>query len=87
MSLFKQIHEAAFPDQVDPVKKAISEMTRPSPKEEMIRIADHWRSEGADIETDELREKIAMDFEMLEYGPEEISNLTTAVLKLIGRAI
>lgn len=86
MELFKKVHAQAFPE-TDPIEIAIAEALRSGPKDEMIRIADHWRTSGKDIETDDLAEKISNDLEMLEYGPDEVAQMTTSILRLIGRQV
>lgn len=89
MSLIKAMNESISTLEKDPVKEAVRmvENLRPSPKEEMIRIADHWKVEGKALQTDELGELIANDLEQLEYSPEEVNNLTLRVLKMIGRQL
>lgn len=85
MDLIKQMNKTLFPE-TDPYEIALSE-TRVSPKEEMIKIADHWRTEGKEMETDDLRHKIAMELEMLEYRPQEVGSMVMNILKMIGREV
>lgn len=86
MSLIKKANDAIVAKD-DPVKQAMLEMMGDSPKEEMVRIADHWRTEGKDLDLNDLRERIATELEMLEYRPQEIATMTDRVLKMIGRAL
>lgn len=53
--------------------------------EELERIADHWREEGAEMEDDELRGAIGDELEQLEYSPEEISDSIDRVMSMLGR--
>ena len=59
--------------------------TTPELDDELQRIADHWREEGAEMEDDELRDAIGDDLEQLEYSPEEISTGIDDVMNAIGR--
>ena len=86
MSLIKKANDTIVA-KTDPVTKAMLEMMGDSPKEEMIKIADHWRTEGKDLDLNDLRERIATELEMLEYRPEEVATMTTRILKMIGRAL
>lgn len=54
--------------------------------DEITRIADHWREEGADMTDDELRDAIGDELEQIEYSPEEISDGIDRVMSMLGRA-
>lgn len=53
--------------------------------EELQRIADDCEAECADMEDDDLADKIGDDLEMLEYSPEEISAGIKRVMSMLGR--
>lgn len=53
--------------------------------EELERIADHWREEGAEMEDDDLRDAIGDDLEQLEYSPEEMPDAIDEVMSILGR--
>jgi len=89
MNMIKDMNKTLSTVELDPVAEAIKvvENLRPSPKDEMIKIADHWRAEGKDMQTEEVVALITNDLEMLEYSPEEINNMTTRILKMLGRQL
>ncbi len=53
--------------------------------DELSRIADHWREQGADMDDDQLRDAIGDDLEQLEYSPEEISTGIDKVMDMLER--
>jgi hypothetical protein len=56
-------------------------------RQEMDRIAAHWKEQGGDkMSDDELADAIGDDLEQLEYSPEEVADLVPAIIsKIRGR--
>lgn len=54
-----------------------------SQQPEMKRVGDHWKKAGKSLSSDELREKIGHDLEMLEYNPEEVDAMIPWIVKYI----
>lgn len=53
--------------------------------EELERIADYWREEGADMDDEHLRDAIGDELEQLDYDSEQISAGIDKVMNLLGR--
>ena len=97
MKLIREMDRAAR--ELDPVQTAIKEMGGDpfamankqntagmrEPEDDLARIVDHWREEGADMSDDELRDTIGNDLEMLEYSPEEAEPMIVHAMQMLGR--
>ena len=53
--------------------------------DELQRIADYCEEECADMDDDELEDKIGDDLEQLDYSPEEIAAGINRVMSMMGR--
>lgn len=99
ISLIKELNESLR--ELDPFEKALKEAGiefdlgdggedetldfEAGSDDELTRIADHWREEGADMSDDELRDAIGDELEQLEYSPEEISSGIDSVMSMLHR--
>lgn len=78
MKLLKEIDQSVRP--IDEVDKLIKEMMNPS--DDLRRIVSYWDDyDGPEMSDDQLRDAVANDFEMLEYSPRQVEQLTAAALR------
>lgn len=50
---------------------------------ELQRIASYWKENGQGLEDDELREKIGMDLEQLEYTPDQQADAIPKIMDMV----
>lgn len=50
---------------------------------ELQRIANYWKEHGQDLDDAELRERIGMDLEQLEYDPDQQAEAIPKIMQMI----